>query len=195
MRTVLSLLVLVGLCFSQSNLNWKGWDTAQIVTFKADTLRLTKTFVSSNGENKALVVIADDTSNAGRNLDSIKFHFGYQLGYPVKGLTGVDDTAWTNGIPLDTFDMRTAGNYYHPDKLTGSAIWTLDATTDMPVRKHLQVDTSMTALGSAMVVPFTPYWSPYIRFFLKGLTLNKVTQFLLVRVVFEQRGYINVRQY
>jgi hypothetical protein len=82
-KLLLSLLILVVSISAQNNLNYKGWgDTAQFVTFKADSQFISKAFILSNAENKQLVVLADDTSAAGRNSDSVAFEFGYMLGTP-----------------------------------------------------------------------------------------------------------------
>jgi hypothetical protein len=182
-------------CAQVTNLNWKGWgDSTSIPTFSSTNFAVTKAFNITNAENKTLLVIADDTSSAVRANDSINFAFGYELGTPFQLLDKTNDTIWSNMIPLDTFNMATA-NYYNPNTGTGAAAWVLDASADKPTRPHLQIDTTLYNGTSGMTIGFSPYWAPYIRFYVRGLTGNKVGRYLKVRMFLMQRAYINTRAF
>jgi hypothetical protein len=194
MKRILSIVLAAAFAVSaQNNLNWNGFDSSQIATFRADSLKFSKPFILSNAENKLLVIVYDDTANAGRNGDSVKASVFYQLGSPIITGDKTYDTVWTNCIPLDTIAALTTANYYNPLTATGATIWSLDASTDLATRPHSQVDTTLGTSSSALWVGFTPYWSPYIRFGLKGLTGNKVGRFIPTRIYFAQRKYVNVR--
>jgi hypothetical protein len=195
MKIVLLVLLAVLSVSAQNNLNWNGYDSAQISTFRADSLKFTKPFVLSNAENKLVCVVYDDTSNAGRNGDSVMAAIFYQLGTPVLSFVGVIDTAWSNCIPIDTITGLTTANYYNPLTATGATKWALDASTDLATRPHSQSDTTISTSSSSLMAGFTPYWAPYIRFGIKGITGNKVGRFIPMRLFFAQRKYVNVRTF
>lgn len=193
-KLLLSLLIIVGVVSAQNNLNYKGWgDTAQFVSFKADSLFMSKAFILSNAENKSVLVLCDDTSNAGRGGDSCVFEVGMELGWPTATLTGAWDTTWTNRIPQDTFDLMNTAQVYNPLLGTGAAPWAYSTSTEMYTRPMKQLDTTLTGGGSALCIPLSPHWAPYIRFYAKGLTKNKLGRFLKARFVFEQRSYVYTR--
>ena len=197
-KGILLVLMAVGLCSAQSNLNWKGQDTAQFVNFRADSFFLFKSTFMSNGERISVVVVADDTSAAGRGSDSLKFIVGFQLGHLIYGMNSVKyDTAWTNRIAVDTFNSLTAANFYNPYKGTGATPWATNAS-DIYLRTRGQLDTTISTSATALIVPFfreNLYWAPYIKFYIKGLTGNKVGAPIKGYVSFQQRAYINVRQF
>lgn len=198
----LIVLALVAGCFAQVNVNWKGYsDTAQFTTFAANSVFVSKAFVLSNAENKLLVCGFDDTAAAGHKNDSCKFEFGYLLGTPMLSLGGMWDTIWTNRIPLDTVNTLTASNWYNPRTLQGAAPWAQTSTNavegDYWVRPHGQIDSAashLTGTSSYIWAGFTPYWSPYIKFYAIGLTGNKVGRNLIARFTFLQRNFVYVRQ-
>jgi hypothetical protein len=193
------IAVLLSVAFvanAQTNVNYKGYgDTAQILTFKADSFKQTKAFNLTNAENKVLILNIDDTTNAGVSGDSIKCAIGYRFGFPLPALNGSMDTAWSGLIPLDTCDIVGATGLYSHLTYSGT-IWSLDATTDLSQRPHSAVMSTGkgTAATAYMVIPFTPPWGAYIRFYVKGLTGNKIGATIKTRVTFEQRGWIPVKQ-
>ena len=185
----LSLFAIVN---AQTDLNWSGYnDTAVITGFKYDSLRITKAFNNTNAENKLLIFVFDDTLNAARSGDSVACEVGCQLGVLFKNLLGNIDTLWTNNNFLDSCNTHTASKRYDPSKYAGAPIWYTDAN-DQVTRQHGQIDTTIGTTSSAMFIPFTTYWAPYIRFYLKGITGNAHTA-IKARLIFTQRNYIMVR--
>jgi hypothetical protein len=190
-KLTLWLLSVAIICQAQSNLNWRGYgDTAAIANFKADTLRFSKAFNLTNGENKAVLIHAEDTANAGRGGDSINFYYGYQLGFPNYTVTGMYDTTWTQAMPIDTFSTRTAARFYNPNALTGAAFFSVDSTTDAINSLYHGVDTSSSGSNSYQWHSFVPQWAPLIRFYFKGISQNRIGKFVRVRVNLYQRKYV-----
>ena len=185
----IALLLYVLAPSAQTALNWKGYDTCNLIKFKADTFRLSKTFILTNAENKLLVIVYDDTNNAARVNDSFSAEIGYQLGAPVITLTGILDTQWTNKIVLDSVNSQTASKRYDPLKYGTVPAWGLNDQYEMSIRPHGQIDTTIGSSSSALFEPFTPFWAPYIRFYVKGLTGNAGT-FIRGKFIFEQRGWV-----
>jgi hypothetical protein len=202
LSSLLGVLVLAGGVFAQTNLNWRGMgDTAQIVGWKGTALKFTKAFNLTNGENKLLAFIFDDTLNHGRVNDSCVAEIGYELGAPMNTLAGKLCTLWTNKIPLDTCNSRTANKRYNPDTTVAASQWTISG--DLPVRTFGMIDTTLgnyetdstsVYASSGMWIGFSPYWSPFIRFYLQGITGNQATAYIKARIVFEQRNYVKVGQ-
>jgi hypothetical protein len=191
----LLVLLFAGIVSAQSNgvaLNWKGWDTCNITKFCYDTFRLSKPMNFTNAENKLLILVYDDTMNAGRASDSLNCEIGYQIGAPIISLTGKNDTSWTACIVLDTINTLTASKAYNPSAYGVAANWALDRTMEQSIRVGGQIDTTIGTTSSAITIPILPFWAPYVRFYVKGLTSNAHT-FIRAKFVFEQRGYVNVR--
>ena len=190
-NSLLCLLFVVCGAIAQ-DLNYTGnGDTAQLVNWKADSLFISKTFNFSNRENKMIAFLWDDTSQAGRKLDSCAAEIGIQYGYPCRNLMGTLDTGWTNIIPLDSC-QRDSTKMYNGKTARGGVKWTLDAN-DLPVRPHGAIDTSMGTSSSQMSVSFQPYWYPCCRFTVKGLPGNDKSTFLRAKLIFQQRVYSSVR--
>jgi hypothetical protein len=193
LRSLIVLFSVVGIVNAQTTLNLMGLgDTAQITKFAYDTFRVSKTMDLTKAENKLLVFVFDDTINAGRSRDSVVCEVGYQMGAPIISLSGVRCTSWTNCIVIDTCNTLTASKRYDPSKYGGAAAWYLYDQFEMPIRPHGQIDTIIGTTSSAMVLPFTPFWAPFVRFYVKGMTGNAHT-FIRAKFIFEQRGYVNVR--
>lgn len=194
MRNFLLLsLFIVGAASAQIQLNFAGFDTANCLTFKADSFRVSKPFVFSNAENKLLVFIYDDTTQAGRVLDTLVAEVGYQMGAPVYNLLNKLDTVWTNTVALDTINSITASKRYNPEKYGQAASWALYDQFETSIRPHGQIDTTIGTSSSAIFLPINPQWSPYVRFYIKGLTGNSSAAFLKAKWVFLQRKWINTR--
>jgi hypothetical protein len=188
------LFVLSAICFGQTSfLNWKGYDTCQITKFAYDTFRVSKCMNFTNAENKLLVFVFDDTINTGRSSDSVNCEIGYQIGAPLVTLSSVQDTIWSNCIVLDTINTLTASTRYNPSVYGGAACWGLDRTTENPLRPKGQLDSTIGTTSTAAIIPIEPFWAPFVRFYVKGLTSNAHT-FIKAKFVFEQRQYVNVRQ-
>jgi hypothetical protein len=186
------LLAFAACSYAQTNVNFKGYgDTAQITAFKADSFKQTKAFNLTNAENKCLIVALDDTSNAGISGDSIACEIGYRFGVPTRTLAGELDVVWSGPIPVDTCDITAGTGLYDSDSYTGTP-WTIDLSNDISARPQAAVDTT---LGEAtMIIPINPPWGAYIKFYIRGLTGNKIGSFVKVRFTFEQRGWVPVKQ-
>jgi hypothetical protein len=197
MRKLLKIAIVIALFVSlgsaQTSLNWKGYDTCNLINFAKDTFRLSKTMNLTNAENKLLVFVYDDTVHAARASDSLVAEIGYQLGAPVITLAGLLDTIWTSGIVLDTINSQTEGKRYNPVKYTAANTWPLTRTTETTSRPAGLIDTIISTSSSAIFLPFTPFWSPYVRFYIKGLTGNSGT-FIRGKFIFEQRGWIYTKE-
>jgi hypothetical protein len=177
---------------AQTNLNWKGYgDTATINAMKGTALFVSKAFNMTNAENKLLCVLFDDTVNTGRKTDTVYASVGYQLGSPLVNIAGSYDTIWTNFIPLDTIDSRTAAGKQYDPALGSTSMWTM-GTDDLPVRIHGSIDTTLGTTSSGLWCGFSPYWSPLIRFYMKGITGNQATTYVKGKFVFIQRAYIKI---
>lgn len=192
-HSLIVVLALAAGAFAQQTLNYHGWgDTAAINGFRADSFKISRTFVNTNGENKLLMLAYDDTTLAGRVNDTLVAEVGYQLGQAFYSLSGAYDTTWTSCIPIDTINALSGSKRYDHDKYNAAANWTLDAN-DLPVRTRGVIDT-LVPTGSVAWMGFTPYWSPFIRFYIKGLTGNGAVNFVKARFCFLQRAWSYVRQ-
>jgi hypothetical protein len=185
------VLALVAVVSAQGNLNWKGWDTSTVTSFKTTALFISKCMNFTNAEDKMLVFVYDDTMNSARATDSVAAEVGYMLGSPIANLSGALDTAWSTAIIIDTINSQTASKRYDPVKYGGSAAWGIDGN-GFSTRAHGQIDTTIGTTSSAVFMPFNPIWSPFCKFYLKGLTGNAGT-FIRAKLIFIQRGWVNVR--
>jgi hypothetical protein len=177
-----------------NNVNWTGWDTCKVTSFKTTSFFTSKAFNFTNAENKLLVFVYDDTMNAARASDSMNCEIGYQLGAIIPNLEGSLDTTWTSTIVLDTVNSVTASaasKKYNPALYGGTAGWAL-GSDDYSVRGHGQIDTTVGTSSSAVIEPIQPFWAPLCRFYLKGLTDNAGTV-VKGKFIFLQRAYVNVR--
>lgn len=192
MKLLVSILVIVSACFSQEY-NWSGLrDSAVITGFSADSFRVTKAFPFTNYENKDLLLMWDDTANAGRASDSMHCEVGYQMGTPFVGFSGSLDTIWSNGIVLDTINSTTASKRYNPSSYGDATNWALNRALEISVRPGGQIDTTLDTASSGALIPILPFWAPLCRFYIKGLSDNAGTA-MLCRMYLVQRGWANVR--
>lgn len=163
MKTITLILFAIVLCFGQSN--WSGYgDTVAVSSFNADSAATTRAFELSKYEDLLFYVMADDTSSAGYDSDSIHFHWGVEFLNVVKNSSGVRDTAVIGRIVCDTFDILTAANLVVPVNAidtTGGFNWFKDF-----------IDTSnVTGYAIQHSAP-VPYWTPIFKFWYAGLTKN-----------------------
>lgn len=185
--------------FGQKNVNYTGYgDTCELIKFYKDTLCFTRPFLWNN-ENKAVLVFADDTANAGHKGDSISFRWGVQLGYFAKTMAGVYCTTYTQAMFIDTFKTTDAGDtarFYNPRTLGGVAAttWNIDQSAETFTPVYGQLDTNTAAKSCIQWHTFSPQWSPCFRFWAQGLAGNKKGS--KVRVIFslQQRMYTITHQ-
>ena len=76
MRSFLLFVALIAGAAS-AQLNYTGVnDTVSFSDFRADSLAFGRALLVNGGKNKAVLIIADDTSSAGHRSDSIKIKYG-----------------------------------------------------------------------------------------------------------------------
>lgn len=198
LKMLLSIVAIMAVhSFGQTYfVNWRGLDTCKITNFRADTFRLTKTMNFSNIEHKAVMFVYDDTTVAARKNDTCVCEIGYQLGSPLFNLMGTSDTIWSNCIVLDTVNSLAASKRYNPSKYGGAPAWVFDAAVEQNVRPHGQIDTTLGTSSSGIFIPIPPqpYWAPYGRFYVKGLSGNLGAAMLKARITLIQRMAANVKQ-
>jgi len=175
MKSILLVLLIAGIVAAQ--FNYSGYrDTVAVTAFNADSSGVTRAFELSQFENLRVHAMANDTSSAGYDGDSIQFQWGIQLGDIVINSSAKRDTTWLEKILVDTFDIMTAGNLVAPVKTTDSLGFVGQA--------RLFIDTSNVtgyAIQSRAVVP---YWAPIFRFWYAGIGDNITGSY--VRLIFGQ---------
>jgi len=190
MKRILFLIVLCFVCSEARVMNWKGVkDTSIITGFYKDTLRFSKAFNISDGENMSYYILANDTSAAGRASDSIKFYHGYQIG-SMRRITGAWDTVWSNAIVQDTFKMDSL---YNPTLLTGAQFWTTAIGTGVITAVGGQCDTTSATGYTYQQSWISPPWGHFIRIFVKGLTGNKTASKVVTIIGIDQRDHQEAR--
>jgi hypothetical protein len=190
MKSILLLLAVVGLVSAQIGLdeNYSGYgDTSVIANFKADSVKYSKAFLLSAGENLRVTVFAADTGVAGFATDSVKFVWYIQTGRPnwTTGRRGNVVDWSTNLMTIDTFDMRTAANFV-PDTMVLAA----DYTVTQPL-KSIDTSSSCGLASQSRAFPFE--WDVYYRVVVRGLATNNISGFLRVVVQNSQRKYLPSR--
>ena len=157
MRAIFLLALLAVTTFGQVAYNQREYNVS-ISNFSSDTILYSNKFPVGDYEGVAAIVLTAED-------DSSKFVFGYQRGYNYNGRIVWDRPA----VIIDTFDITTAGNIKTFDSLT------YNAHLDTNVTQAL--DTTQYAGYNMMIAPFTPYRSPFARFFVKGLTGNSTAAY------------------
>lgn len=164
-RFMFCFLLLVGCVFSAEN--WNGWrDTSAVIdTLEADTIKYSKAFSLTDGEDVRVVLLHDDTSSAGFSSDSMKVQWGYQTGCPVLDSGGSIDTIWDDFIVIDTLDDDSLGK---ARSVYGSVTYSGTLTREWKKRSD-----TLSVSGYAIQNRwFVPEWNVLIRYFVKGLTGN-----------------------
>lgn len=168
--------------------NYNGFltDTAVIGTFRADSLKYSKPFLLSAYENNRVRVVFNDTTHAGFTGDSVKFYYFVQVGSPILNSSNKLDTAWNNNpVIVDTVDMLTAGNF------TRKYSKLLDDGTFADSMKVIDT-TSVTGFATNSHSISIP-WDVFFRVGVKGLTGNKVGQFIKLRIDRLARSGVKVK--
>lgn len=189
MKQILIVLMLACLGFSQT-LNWTGYgDTSNIANFRADSTKYSKAFPLSQWENLRLDVIFDDTTEAGRGSDSVKFYYWIEYGHLALTLANKVDTIWNTQDPVvvDTVDALTADNFTAVSRVLAN-----DGTYDYPLKT---IDTLSFAEGGGSVQSrnFPQDWDMFFRVGFKGVTGNNKDAMLKLRANVIRRQVINVR--
>lgn len=187
-----ALLFLMLFAVVASAQNYRGYsDSAMVKRFGKDTVRITKPFLLSNADSKNVLIFQfDDTAYAGRITDSVLAEIGYQLGYPISGFYGTAwhyDTMWSAVTMLDTVDATSAAGrakMYNPAYKTAMPQFSINA-----------IDTVIDTSASAILVPFTPNFAPYIRFYIHGLEGTHHASTVKGMFIFEQKLWTGSRQF
>jgi hypothetical protein len=159
--------------------------------FNADSIRFSDVIEWSANENKCLLILFNDTNNAGFKLDTVKFVYGYQRGFTTVNASGKLDSTWRELVATDTVSTLpadTAGKW-----ISNSVIFGTDkATGYQEVTKGLMdtVGVSGYAVASSY---FAPAWSGLARAWVKGLTGNMATGWIKLKIQWAERPFSNVR--
>lgn len=187
MMKQLLLIVLMGIvCYGQNWMGYKQRDT--IAEFSADSIKFSKWFDLSQGENSIGYIEADDTTNTGSDGDSLKFAVLYQVATISRhsSTNRVYDTVPSNFVLQDTFSLDSI---FIPNDPTVAAVFTTDAATGVITTYAGLVDTTTLAAYDLTRQEYlwTPPWRLLIRFCLVGVTGNKVGEHVTVFCGIDQR--------
>lgn len=183
-------LIFPAVIFAQMDANYNGYnDTAIIATFRADSLKYSKTFYLSKWENLRVTAYANDTGTAGYAGDSIAFVWGIQTGHPAYSTVSIASpkVCWGEEIVIDTFNITVAANMVRARPVLQN-----DGTYANQMKF---IDTTRTSIAMAYQTrKISPDWDVYYRYWVKGLTGNRPAG-SFVKLVFEsnQRNYVPVR--
>lgn len=172
-------------------------DTTIIHDFRADSMKYGNTVSLTSSSANALVVLADDTANAGFATDSIKFDFGVQYGVVV-----VDSTVGRNkkdtlygphirGGTMSTLAADTAGKW-----VDWSLTFSTDSTTGEPPVIMGVMDSSNVNGMVGTIQRFTSVYPAHmVRPWFKALTGCRTADgFIKLRCQVLQLTYLPVRQ-
>jgi len=164
-------------------MNFGGWgDSASLWIADDSTLRFTKAFNLSNGENCRMIIMANDTTNAGLTADTLMGSWGFQTG----SIIGRADTVWDVPYRIDTLDLTNKSAIYQYNSLLYVAELALDGTE---TRAKGMYDT-LGGVFAKQSVSVSPPWDVVWRFWFQPLTGSKRGQ-VIFRVV--RRDYVGVR--
>lgn len=181
---ILIFLALVMTAFGADN-NYNGRkDSASVLEFKADSLKYTKNFSLSHGEDVRIVLKVDDTTSAGFASDAVKIQWGYQTGVPCYDSAGNVDTCYDTRIVIDTMDVDSFGI-----ENLGVAGADLSLT-----RTFGPADTSNVTGYAYQSRAIVPEWDALIRFWVQGLAGNEAVSDQVVIFNMFRRTYMSVRQ-
>lgn len=191
-RFMAVLLLAASVALAGRTDNWNGYgDTAQINNFKADSLKYTAAFSLSGFENLRVDVFFDDTSSAGFASDSAAFIWGIQTGHLSKTSAGTVDTLWnTIRLVADTAlgdTLNSLNVVFAPSEVSIAA----DGTYDDAFRV---VDTSTISGWAYQTKDIVPGWDQIFRGWVKGITGNKIGSFVKVKMQFNRREGVKVKQ-
>ena len=174
MKKILMILALALCVFGQANENWNGYgDTSLVASFRADSLKYSKTFKLSSMENCRFDVYAADTGAAGFANDSVSFIWGIQTGHYAftSASARVPTITWAQQLLVDTFTISSANCTPARMVLSSSQGYVYDQTLTT-------IDTSSVPGWAYQSRAVSPEWDQVYRFWFKGLTGNNVSGFL-----------------
>jgi hypothetical protein len=159
--------------------------------FNADSIRYSDVIEWSANENKSILVLFNDTNNAGFFLDTVKFMYGYQRGFTTVNASGKLDTTWRELVATDTVSTLpadTAGKWISKSLVVGT-----DKTTGFQSATTGLMDTSSVSGYAVACSYFSPAWSGLARAWVKGLTGNMATGWIKLKIQWAERPFYNVR--
>lgn len=146
--------------FAQST-NWKGnKDTTVVYISDTTTIKFSKVYQMSEGENQRVDIYCNDTAKAGFSTDSTKIVYGYQTGH----VSFKNDTTWNERDTVDIVDntkYQTGASYGR---------WNSDGTI---TQTYGYADTSGTY--ARQTHGYSPYWDVLIRYWCHGATGTNLT--------------------
>jgi len=167
-------------------------DTTLIREFGADSLKYGRVANLTSSAYNTIVVQADDTVIAGFDVDSIKFDFGYRIGWQVPNSNVRTDTTWSPLIRVGTFSTVAADT---AGKWVNETVFDTDSSTGEPAVIIGLMDT-LNVLGYAVTASrFTNVTQGhFIQPWIKGLTGNRTSDgFVKVRTQLIQLNYLPTR--
>jgi len=167
--------------------NWSGIDTANTARLyaKLDTIKFSKVFKLTAGENIRVILKADDTTVAKFASDSLAIRWGYQTMCPCYNSSGVSDTCVDQLIKIDSLVAAGFGD-------NSARIGSIDA--DGVITRSNAIGDTVTCSGYVTQSKwFQPEWDVYIRFWVKGITGNKITTAVPAVIDVQRRVYSQTR--
>lgn len=184
MRNAIYWILLGMMCVVAQPNNTNSWlDTSWITGINADSVRYTEWRPLSKFEDILLQLAVDDTGEAGYADDSVYLTWSYQVGMVSVDSSG--DTAIVPGLEvlIDSvnsahFGTRTVG---YTDSL------------GLPNISLLGVDTLALDGWAIMQRAVVPFWAPFWRQKVAGVTGNNVSDPVKIRFQESRRIYVPVQ--
>jgi hypothetical protein len=167
--------------------NWSGIDTANTAQLyaKYDTVKFSKVFKLTAGENIRVILKADDTTTARFAGDSLGIRWGYQTMCPCYNSSGVADTCVDQLIKLDSLVPAGFGS-------NSAVIGSIDAD-GVITRSNGIGDTVFCSGYVTQSKWFQPEWDVYVRFWVRGIGANKKSTAVPAVIDVQRRQYSQTR--
>jgi hypothetical protein len=170
------------------DLNWNGvLDTAIISGFRSDSLKWSRGFGLSAGQDVRVVFKVNDTAIVRLGSDSIGIQWGYMTFCQCLDTSqnvSTPDTCVDQAIIVDTMDATAIAK-------SGTFGYT-DSTGEIH-RSHRYADTLHCKGWVTQSKSLYPEWDQYIKFFVKGIGNNDPRYYLKVQFQVIRRQYVPVR--
>ncbi len=180
-----SLAIFLGFCVSAVLAqpgNYTGWvDTTIIGDFSADSTKYTPWRPLSQYEDVRVLLVVDDSGEAGFADDSVYFAWHYQL-----GVIAVDSSGDTAIVPGDQVLIDSVNSAHFGVVNSG-----VTDSLGMPViTPSLGVDTLGLSGYATMQRPVKPFYAPFWRQKFVGVSGNNVSGHLFLRYQESRRVYV-----
>jgi hypothetical protein len=167
--------------------NWSGIDTANTAQLyaKYDTVKFSKVFKLTAGENIRVILKANDTTTVRFASDSLGIRWGYQTMCPCYNSSGVADTCVDQLIKLDSLVPAGFGD-------NSTVVGTTDA--DYTITRSVAIGDTVKCSGYVtQTKAFQPEWDVYVRFWVRGIGANKKTTAVPAVIDVQRRQYTQSR--